>query len=169
MSYRPLRSWLLMLTLVGLVSIAGGTYRAVTVISHADVTTQLEITGRFGQPLGKVIAIEGQVIGENERLWKGRDFSKAAVLVTKCNDAALERPITIECSLRDAPQAGTKVRLTGFETGGFTGMSDDVFAWYKSHIGVPQARGWGFTVEFIVLEPSQSPPPPPPSPFSPPR
>lgn len=166
---RSPRIWFYALVIGGLLSVASGAYHTITIVSHAEVTSRLEITGRFGQPLGRIISIEGNVIGENEQPWKGRDTSKTAVLVGKINDHMLKRPVMVECSLRDVPQAGSKVRLKGFETGGFSGMSDDVVAWHKSRYGVPQARGWHFAVEFIVLEPSQAPPPPTPLDLAPQR
>lgn len=109
--------------------------------------------GRLGQPLGKVMRVEGAAVESNYPRSKGQD-NTLFFRVTAVEGRALPQPVVIELGFfsSDISQElppGERRTFIGYETGQFSGLPDAA----GQHLSaIPATTGYGFTTELVVLK-----------------
>jgi hypothetical protein len=130
--------------------ISGGAAReqtAVEPITVADLTRR-PVLGRLGQPLGKIVTIEGVFADGNLTKMKMDDgWILVRVRVVDGKRLEKERVFQYEQSRKASPKVDSEFKFIGYETGGFTGIPGDAFKYT-----LPVATtGYGFTTSFVFL------------------
>ena len=140
------------LSLVGLVGC--GSPRAIDISPSVKSDTlgkSVSVIGPLGQPLGKVILIEGKLVPQNERLdyWSA-NMAKNLFAVEKVDGKPLSRPFWIELVLPNSmgQLKGEYAKYEGYQTGGFVNVPDEAVAAFYDF--PPQSNGWHFHVVFHV-------------------
>lgn len=119
----------------------------------------VEVIGALGRPLGKVLVVEGALFERklHEAIPKIYE-SKTVFVAESVNGQRLKKPVHI--FLEKAWQSdyenlkpGQKMKLTGYEDGGFAFESEDVWA-YRRKGGEGEAARMQrhFNVDFHVLD-----------------
>lgn len=108
------------------------------------------VIGKLGLPLGKIVTIEADII-DGSRL-NGKAFEGGTLLeVRSVNGQSVRVPCSLRFSWFDtvppAPLTG-RVRLIGYETGVFTGVDAEAFA----YIPAVASQGFHFESAFVVLK-----------------
>lgn len=112
---------------------------------------EIPVIGWLGQPLGKLVTIEGVAADASYMECKAH-AAETMLRIQKVNGKDLPR----ECVFPfgpflatgiDEPRAGSRFKYIGYETGGFTGVPGT--AW--EYVRAIQTTGYGFTTHFVVL------------------
>jgi hypothetical protein len=122
-------------------------------VSVAELN-QLQVIGWLGQPLGKVVTVEGVVadatferskaqVGQTLLLIQAVDGKQLPERVVYCFDGAV-RDI-------EEPKAGSRFKYIGYETGGFTGKPARAYDYLPSHNITSCSAGFYFRTEFVIL------------------
>jgi hypothetical protein len=111
------------------------------------------VRGQLGQPLGKVIAIEGSAVGSDYKRSKA-DQSAILFRVTKVDGTPLPEPRVIRLSFFGflsvrPPTDGEERTFRGYEDGGFSGIPN---AALKEMDSIPQTADWYFSTHFRVIK-----------------
>ncbi len=121
-----------------------------TRIPYTDVGHRAQIVGRFDQPIGDYLVLEGIRIGSAQHPSKlGFDNFK----VEKINGKPLGTPVKIWVDELTPKPAGTRCTAEGYETGEMIGVPDQVLD--RTGRPGPQAP-WQFAVRFVVLSARQT-------------
>lgn len=107
---------------------------------------KMQVIGWLGQPLGRIVTIEGLVAGDDYRRMKA-DLGHTLLRVRAVNERALPAEQVFHFHGKVKPMVGGKFRYTGYETGGFTGHPQEL-----EEFGPPVAgTRYGFTTEFVIV------------------
>lgn len=128
---------------------------AADTIRSTDIGRSVTIIGKLGQPLGRVIQIEGTPVESTDPLRRQKALMSALLLrVNKVQGVALPEPVVIELSFpydwsehKLAP--GERRVFTGYEGGRFDGIPNEATPHIKN---LPASKGWGFSTYFIILK-----------------
>jgi hypothetical protein len=119
----------------------------------------VEVIGALGRPLGKVLVVEGALFerNANERIPKIYE-SKTVFVAERVDDEALKKPVHIfltkawHSDYADL-KPRQKMKLTGYEDGGFASESEDVWAYRRRRGEGDVARMQRhFNADFFVLD-----------------
>ena len=115
---------------------------------------QLSIIGWLGQPLGKIMTVEGVVADETFVRSKAQ-AGRTLLLIQTADGNVLPEKVDF-CFDRaravreiEEPKAGSRFKYVGYETGGFTGAPPGIFEFTGP--GPCCTTGYGFSTEFVVL------------------
>jgi hypothetical protein len=114
---------------------------------------QLQVIGWLGQPLGKIITVEGVAADENYHGIK-QDAGQTLLRIQVVDGKVLPE----ECVFHfgefshyfdpmEKPKVGSKFKYIGYETGGFTGVQPGLFEYTAPFA----STGYAFTTHFVVL------------------
>lgn len=131
-----------------------------TRVNYFQLGQDVEVIGALGRPLGKVLVVEGMLFEpkRDEQIPKAYTW-KTIFVAERLNGEPLAKPIHV--SLKE-PQASEqynlkskrKIKLTGYEDGGFVEQSAEVSAYLRKRGELERARtGRHFNVDFYVLDP----------------
>lgn len=135
------------------------TDRAPKRVNYFELGREVEVVGRTGQPLGKLLQIEGALFQPkpDEGIPKSYEWTTVFV-VDRINGRALSEPVRVSLAnpgSRKSFELKTKrrMRLTGYEDGGFVEEPPEVWEWRRKR-GEPIRPGYQryFKVDFLVLE-----------------
>jgi hypothetical protein len=112
---------------------------------------EIPVIGWLGQPLGKIVTIEGVTADASYPRSKA-DARETLLRIQKVNGKDLPGECVFPFSPFlaqgiDEPSAGGRFKYIGYETGGFTGHPGK--AW--DYVPAIQTTGYGFTTHFVVL------------------
>jgi hypothetical protein len=119
----------------------------------------VEVIGALGQPLGKVLVVEGALFQPKPREGIPKIYvSKTVFVAERVDGEALKKPVHIfltkawNSDYADL-KPRQKMKLTGYEDGGFADESEDVWA-YRRRRGEGHAARMQrhFNVDFFVLD-----------------
>lgn len=128
-------------------------------INYSQLGQDVEVIGALGRPLGKVLVVEGSLFQRNpdERIPKIYE-SKTVFVAERVDGEPLKRPVHIFIkpawnSEEEDLEPKRKVKLVGYEDGGFVAESEDVWA-YRRKRGEGEAARYQrhFNVDFYVLD-----------------
>ena len=116
----------------------------------------VKVIGPLGEPLGKVVLIEGWAITEREMNRNSKAPINENFAVDTIDGQKLESPAWIQLELpHNHPplKEGKRERFTGFQTGGFINEPWEAYNFERVYL---QTTGWYFLVYFVVLEPPKN-------------
>jgi hypothetical protein len=126
-----------------------------TSINVSDLN-RLQVIGQLGQPLGKIVVVEGVVADDSYRHIKA-DLGETLLRITTLNGKQLAeervfpyRGLTTEV---EKPKVGSKFKFSGYETGGFTGVPAGTFEYTPAFA----TTGYYFTTNFVVIRDEMRP------------
>ncbi len=139
----------LLLTLL-LASLASAAELLPLTVDSTALGKTVVVKGTLGQPLGRLITIEGAVAGPEHLKTKAQQ-GRTWFLVRKVKGKDLPAPCLIELPLlpADTPAAGKTTTLRGYEDGGFRGIPA---AALKEMTAIPQTTSWAFVTFFHVVK-----------------
>lgn len=110
---------------------------------------KLQVIGWLGQPLGKIVTIEGVVTDDYYRKMKV-DAGQTLLRVQAVDGKKLpgEQIVTVLSAGVEKPKVGSKFKYIGYETGGFTGVPREAFRYMQP---VVATTGYYFTTDFVVV------------------
>lgn len=112
--------------------------------------SKLQVIGWLGQPLGRIVTIEGVVVdGSYTRCKADEGQSLLRVQVVDGKQLPKEQVFHFDPFLAELekPTVGSKFKYIGYETGGFTGVPAKAF----DHVPAIATTGYYFTTHFVVL------------------
>lgn len=128
-------------------------------VKYYQLGRDVEVIGDLGRPLGKVLVVEGALFERkpDESIPKIYE-SKTVFVAERVDDEALKKPVHIfltkawNSDYADL-KPRQKMKLTGYEDGGFAFESEDVWA-YRRRRGEGEAARMQrhFNVDFFVLD-----------------
>lgn len=124
-------------------------------ISVAELN-QLQVIGWLGQPLGKIVTVEGVVADETFVRSKAQAGRTLLLIQTADGNVLPERVVfSFDRAVRqiEEPKAGSRFKYVGYETGGFTGAPPGIFEFTGPYC----TTGYGFSTEFVVLRDALKP------------
>lgn len=110
------------------------------------------VRGALGLPLGQVATVEGVAVAGSSTGRKA-DADLTLLKIEKVGDRQLAHPVQVPFTSPayagvKAPEPGKKFKLTGYETGAFTGFPHEAAKVTKA---VPATTAFAWTVQFEVL------------------
>ena len=79
----------------------------------------LQVIGYLGQPLGKIVTVEG-VIADGSYTNTKADAGATLLRINTVDGKELQKEQVFQLSRVDKPKVGSKFKYVGYETGGFT-------------------------------------------------
>ena len=112
---------------------------------------QMQVIGQLGQPLGKIVVIEGIVADDYYRKMRA-DQGYTLLRVLTVDGKKLPEEVVFHFSpamgsAPDAPKVGSQFKYIGFESGGYTGLPTKAFD-YMPRVA---NAGYSFTSGFLVV------------------
>ena len=135
------------------------TDRAPQRVNYFELGREVEVIGCTGEPLGKLLQIEGALFQRkpDEAIPKSYEWTTVFV-VDRINGRPLADPIRVTLAnaaskTRFELKSHRRMRLTGYEDGGFVEEPPEVWEWRRKR-GEPIRAGYPryFNVDFLVLE-----------------
>ncbi len=135
------------------------TDRAPKRVNYFELGREVEVIGCTGEPLGKLLQIEGALFQAkpDEAIPKSYEWT-TVFLVDRINGRPLAEPIRVTLAnpaskTRFELKSHRRMRLTGYEDGGFVEEPPEVGEWRRKR-GEPIRAGRQryFSVDFLVLE-----------------
>ncbi|HXT57272.1 MAG TPA: hypothetical protein VN699_01505 [Pirellulales bacterium] len=132
---------------------------AKTEVKFYQLGQDVEVIGALGRPLGKVLVVEGSLFQPKPRESIPKIYeSKTVFVAERVDDEALKKPVHIfltkawHSDYADL-KPRQKLKLTGYEDGGFKFESEDAWA-YRRRRGEGEAARMQrhFNVDFFVLD-----------------
>lgn len=128
-------------------------------VNYLQLGQDVEVIGALGRPLGKVLVVEGSLFERkpDERIPKIYE-SKTVFIAERVNGEPLKEPIHIFIkptwkSEYEDLEPKRKLKLIGYEDGGFVAESEDVWAFRRKRGEHEAARMQRrFNVDFYVLD-----------------
>ena len=128
-------------------------------VNYSQLGQDVEVIGALGRPLGKLLAVEGSLFERkpDERIPKIYE-SKTVFIAERVNGEPLKEPVHIFIkpawnSEYEDLEPKRKVKLIGYEDGGFVAESEDVWAFRRKRGEHEAARMQRrFNVDFYVLD-----------------
>ena len=121
-----------------------------TVVDSSALGRTVSVRGKLGQPLGKLITIEGTAVEHDYPRTKAENDA-ILMRVTKVEGAVLPQAVVISLSIRQSilrPFApGITRTFRGYEDGGFTGVPAEA-----NKILAVAATDWYFRTSFCVVK-----------------
>ena len=128
-------------------------------VNYSQLGQDVEVIGALGQPLGKVLLVEGSLFQRKPEEQIPKIYEDKTVFVAeRVNGEPLKKPVHI--FIEQAPNSEHEVvkpkrrmKLVGYEDGGFVAESEDVRA-YRRKRGEGEAARMQrhFNVDFFVLD-----------------
>ena len=118
-------------------------------VESAGLGRTVLVRGQLGQPLGRVITIEGSAVEREFRRTKAED-GKTLFRVSKVDGQALPQPTVIRLDFFGAvrpPNDSEKRTFRGYENGGFTGIPNEA----NKVLGYASSD-WYFETHFCVIK-----------------
>lgn len=111
---------------------------------------RLQVIGWLGEPLGKIVVVEG-VVADDSYLSSKADLGETMLRITTLNGKHLPEecvfPFRSLSAGVEKPKVGGKFKFIGYETGGFTGVPGQAFDYTPAFA----RTGYGFTTHFVVV------------------
>lgn len=128
-------------------------------VKYYQLGRDVEVIGDLGRPLGKVLVVEGSLFQPKPRESIPKIYASKTVFVAeRVDDEALKRPVHIfltkawHSDYADL-KPRQKMKLTGYEDGGFAFESEDVWTYHRRRGEGEAARlQRHFNVDFFVLD-----------------
>jgi len=111
---------------------------------------QMQVIGWLGEPLGKIMTVEG-VVADATYVRSKAQVGRTLLLIQVADGNVLpERVVfSFDRAVRgiEEPKEGSRFKYVGYETGGFTGAPPGKF----DFTGPYCTTFYGFTTEFVIL------------------
>jgi len=119
---------------------------------------KLQVIGWLGQPLGKIVTIEGVV--PDATFVRSKEQEDKTLLRVQTVDGIKLSEAAVFCfssllSGIEEPKAGAKFKYIAYETGGFTGVPEGNFA----YVGPLCCTSYYFTTHFVIIRDAMKPVP----------
>ena len=132
---------------------AYGADQVIRRISHDELGNTVEITGSFGQALGKYVTVKGRVLTSNEVIFKDWDAACVPLQVTSVDGKALPEPAIIAARFQGEVES-REASFLGYQTGRMDGTPPDMLKLIKVPVA---AIPWRFRLTFHVLRTERRP------------
>ena len=113
---------------------------------HVDALQPGQVIGRLGEPLGKVVTIEAEII-DGDTLKQKAMMGLWLLHIKRVGDQRKDALMSVEGVVLPKTH-GAPIKLIGYETGRFIGTPSEAF----KHIPAMATRGFGFETSFVALK-----------------
>ncbi|MDX2109176.1 MAG: hypothetical protein SFY80_02940 [Verrucomicrobiota bacterium] len=121
-----------------------------TTVTVDSLNIRGAVIGMLGEPLGKVVTIDGEII--DGRTLRNKSYDGVKLLqVSEVNGQKLDKSRCIQFiwfTTANSKKIKGRVKLIGYETGEYTGVPHEAF----KYVDLVAAEGFQFVSTFIILK-----------------